>query len=235
MSYESADELMSDVRRWDTNAWTLRDVTAHKYWTHRGRPDAVLERTVTSIREAEARGDERGRRAQQLIDRIERDVYAAARRALERANGGEAVDDDYAKDWITHAKTAIEYAVVGEVAEPWTARTDRESLTAGYRAADEELQFHFSITTLTEQQGAASERFIDEVRQKYPGSDITFDPPGREVRRFDFGGIDYLPGDPDAADRRLKSDLEGLLRQHDPDGSIQWPPRHFHSRRPSRF
>jgi len=235
MSYESADELMSDMRRWDTNAWTLRDVTAHKYWSHRGHPEPVFDRAVASIREAEARGDERARRAQQLIDRLDRDVYAAARRALERANGGEAVNDDDAKDWITHAKTAIDYAVVGEVAEPWIGRTDRESLTAGYRAADEEMQFHFSVTTRTEQQGIAVERFIDDVRQRYPGSDVTFDPPGREVRRFDLGGVDYLPGATDAAEGRLKNDLEELLRQHDPDGSIQWPPRHFHSRRPSRF
>jgi hypothetical protein len=235
MSYESAEELLAEMRRWDTNAWTLHDVTAHKYWSHRGLPDAVFERAAASIREAERRGDERALRGQQLIDRIERDVYAGARRALERANAGEAVDDAYANDWITHAKTAIEYAVVGEVAEPWTARTDRESLTGGYRAADEEIQFHFSISTQTPEQGTAVERFIDEVRLKYPGSDVTFDPPGREVRRFDFGGVDYLPGNPEEADQRLKSDLRELLHGHDPEGSIQWPPRHFHSRRPSRY
>jgi hypothetical protein len=237
MSYESATDLMGDVRRWDVNEWELRDVTAEVYWVnHSGPGTAELERAVQSIDDQAGHGDERAVRASQFLERAQRDIETAARMSLERNTRGERIEDSQVQAWVRRAKVAVLYAIAGYLAEPWISRAELDTLTAAYRAADERLDFDFILETRDKQEWDAAMGFLDDIVAGYPGTAATFDPPHRRPpHRFDVISTAYVSGDPAEARDRLLHDLEGLLRRRDPDQRLPWPPFNFNSRRPSRF
>lgn len=232
MNYDQARARIGDVRRWTIPEWEWHDVTAETYWNSNPEPDAPYSHAVTEIDDAVAREYPRANQAKQLLDSLDANVDTIVRQAFERS--GEQPEKEVIQNYGRHARKAIRRAVAADLADGWLLQQEIEELTAGYRAADEKLQFDFSLMTESATQGVVADTFTEAVRARYESVTVTSDPHHRAHRKFDVGGFAYKAGTPAAADQALQAELQALLTRHDDQGLIGWPPADFHAQRPNR-